>query len=85
MTTSPPSFPLQVNKSPLEALLTEAEVSQLTKRSIASVRRDRLLRQGCAYVKLGALVRYRPEDVRSYIERNLQTQLPALSHRGATK
>jgi len=56
----------------LEILLTEYEYARITKRSVASVRRDRLLRQGCPYVKLGALVRYRPEDVRAHLERNLR-------------
>ena len=62
----------------VETLLTEKDVAGITKRSVASVRRDRLLRQGCPYVKLGALVRYRPEDVRAYISRNIQTVTPAL-------
>lgn len=56
----------------LETLLTEHEYARLTKRSVASVRRDRLLKQGCPYVKLGALVRYRPDDVRAHLERSLQ-------------
>jgi hypothetical protein len=56
----------------LETLLTEHEYARITKRSVASVRRDRLLGQGCPYVKLGALVRYRPEDVRGHLERSLR-------------
>ena len=56
----------------LETLLTEHEYARITKRSVASVRRDRLLGQGCPYVKLGALVRYRPEDVRAHLERSLR-------------
>ena len=56
----------------LEPLLTEQEFARITKRSVASARRDRLLRQGCPFVKLGALVRYRPSDVRAYLERSLQ-------------
>jgi hypothetical protein len=56
----------------LESLLTEQEFARITKRSVASARRDRLLRQGCPFVKLGALVRYRPSDVRAYLERSLQ-------------
>jgi hypothetical protein len=59
-------------ESDLETLLTEHEYARITKRSVASARRDRLLRQGCPYVKLGALVRYRPDDVRAYLERSLQ-------------
>jgi len=56
----------------LEPLLTEHEYAHITKRSVASARRDRLLGHGCPYVKLGALVRYRPVDIRAYIEQNLR-------------
>ena len=59
----------------LEVLLTEHEYAHITKRSVASVRRDRRLRQGCPYVKLGALVRYRPEDVEAHFERNLRSPM----------
>jgi hypothetical protein len=55
----------------LESLLTEQEYARLTKRSVASVRRDRQLRKGCPYVKLGALVRYRPADVKAHLEHHL--------------
>jgi hypothetical protein len=60
------------NDPELETLLTDHEYARITKRSVASVRRDRLLGQGCPYVKLGALVRYRPEDVRAHLERSLR-------------
>ncbi|MEO8132037.1 MAG: transcriptional regulator [Bryobacteraceae bacterium] len=59
----------------LEALLTESEYSRITNRSLASIRRDRCRRIGCPYVKLGALVRYRPDDIRAYIESNRRTSL----------
>ncbi len=62
----------------LETLLTEREYATITKRSVASVRRDRLLRQGCPYVKLGALVRYRPDDVRAHLERSLRRPADAI-------
>ena len=62
----------RLSERDLETLLTEHEYADITKRSVASVRRDRLLKQGCPYVKLGALVRYRPEDVRTYLERSLR-------------
>jgi hypothetical protein len=71
-------------ESGLETLLTEHEYARITKRSVASVRRDRLLLQGCPYVKLGALVRYRPEDVREHLEQNLRrTQFRNQSDDGA--
>jgi hypothetical protein len=63
---------MRVAEPELETLLTEHEYARITKRSVASIRRDRLLRQGCPYVKLGALVRYRRADVSAYIERNLR-------------
>ena len=72
MNTSLPSEFNNVADLNLEPLLTEQEYARITKRSVASVRRDRLIRQGCPYVKLGALVRYRPEDVRTHLERSLR-------------
>jgi len=57
----------------LEPLLDEYEFAQITKRSVASARRDRLVGKGCPYVKLGALVRYRPQDVANYIAQNLRS------------
>jgi len=57
----------------LEPLLTEFEYSRITKRSVASARRDRLLGTGCTYVKLGSSVRYRVADVRAYIAQNLRS------------
>jgi hypothetical protein len=59
----------------LEPLFDEFELSRITGRSVGSHRRDRLLGIGCPYVKLNALVRYRPQDVRAYIERNLRGTL----------
>jgi hypothetical protein len=68
----------------LETLLTERDYARITKRGVASVRRDRLLRQGCPFVKLGALVRYRPEDVRAHLDRSLRrTVVSAQSGEGA--
>jgi hypothetical protein len=72
MTTSLPSERKNPVDLDLEPLLTEQEYARAIKRSVASVRRDRLLRQGCPWVKLGALVRYRPADIRAHIEGSLQ-------------
>jgi hypothetical protein len=85
MNTSQPTERGRVAESALEMLLTEHEYARITKRSVASVRRDRLLKQGCPYVKLGALVRYRPEDVRSHIERNLRRPATGNQLGGGTK
>ena len=52
---------------PLQELLTERDVARITGLSVASVRRWRLLRQGPKYIKIGAAVRYRPEDITSWL------------------
>jgi hypothetical protein len=78
MNTSLPREPRRSIETDLETVLTEHEYARITKRSVASVRRDRLLGQGCPYLKLGALVRYRPVDVRAYLERNVRRQTAAV-------
>jgi predicted DNA-binding transcriptional regulator AlpA len=52
----------------LETLLNEYDVARITGLSVASVRRWRLVRQGPKYLKLGAAVRYRPEDISAWLE-----------------
>lgn len=56
----------------IEPLVNEYEYAKITGRSVASARRDRMLGMGCPHVKLGALVRYRPSDIRRYIENNVK-------------
>lgn len=52
----------------IEPLLTEHEVAQRLKVSVATIRRRRLLRRPPEWVKIGASVRYRPEAVERLIE-----------------
>jgi hypothetical protein len=85
MSTSIPSKSKSIAETRLETLLTEHEYARITKRSVASVRRDRFLKQGCPYVKLGALVRYRPEDVSAHIERNLRRPQVSNQQRGGAE
>ena len=73
MNTSQPLARGGVTKSDLEPLLNEYEYARIIQRSLASVRRDRQQGTGCAFVKLGALVRYRPADVRKHLEQNLRS------------
>lgn len=51
----------------LGSLLTESELAKYLSVSVACVRRWRLERRGPRFRKLGALVRYRPEDVDEWI------------------
>ncbi len=54
--------------SNIEKLLTEHDVARITGLSVASTRRWRLLRQGPKYIKIGAAVRYKPEDISAWLE-----------------
>ena len=51
----------------LGTLLNEHDVARITGLSVASVRRWRLLRQGPKYIKIGAAVRYKPEDLTAWL------------------
>lgn len=57
-----------VSPVPLQELFTEHEVAQCLSVSVASVRRWRLFKQGPRFLKIGACVRYRPQDVSAYLE-----------------
>jgi len=70
MTISQPSERESASDNPLEPLVNEHECSRITRRSVASLRRDRLLGIGIPYIKLTTLVRYDPRDIRAYIEQN---------------
>ena len=62
------SRPKHLNEEELERLLNEEEFCCVTGKSKATAQRDRILKTGCPYVKVGALVLYRPTDVRAYID-----------------
>jgi hypothetical protein len=49
-------------------LLDERDVARITRMSLASVRRWRLLRRGPRYLKIGSSVRYRPEDLFAWLD-----------------
>jgi len=48
-------------------LMTEEDVSKRLNVSVGSLRRWRLLKKGPIYVKIGSLVRYRPEDLDAWM------------------
>ena len=52
----------------MQSFLTEKEVAKQISVSLASLRRWRLLQRGPRFVKVGALVRYRPEDLEQWME-----------------
>jgi predicted DNA-binding transcriptional regulator AlpA len=51
-----------------DTLLTEQDVSRITHMSLPTVRRWRLFKRGPKYLKIGAAVRYRTEDISAWLE-----------------
>jgi hypothetical protein len=51
----------------IEPLLDENDLHEVTGRSVSSIQKDRLDGTGCPFVRIGRLIRYRPEDVRNYL------------------
>jgi predicted DNA-binding transcriptional regulator AlpA len=68
MNTSQLSERESVAKPQLSTLLNEHDVARITGLSVASVRRWRLFKQGPRFIKIGASVRYRAEDLRAWLE-----------------
>jgi excisionase family DNA binding protein len=60
---NPPTAPNQSETG----LLNEHEVARYLKISVASVRRWRLFRKGPKFVKIGSAVRYRKQDVETWL------------------
>jgi predicted DNA-binding transcriptional regulator AlpA len=59
---------MATEKTTPECLLNEYDVARITALSVASVRRWRLLRQGPRYIKIGAAVRYWPQDLAAWLD-----------------
>jgi predicted DNA-binding transcriptional regulator AlpA len=51
-----------------QRLLNEHDVAGMTGLSVATVRKWRLLRRGPKYIKIGAAVRYKFEDLSAWLE-----------------
>jgi hypothetical protein len=51
----------------METLLTEEDVAKQLHVSIASLRRWRLEKRGPQFIKVGSLVRYRPEELEAWL------------------
>ena len=49
-------------------LLNEHQVAEMLGVSVSTVRRWRLLKRGPRYLKLGALCKYRVEDISAWLE-----------------
>jgi hypothetical protein len=66
--------------------LTESELEAVGLVTKSKLRKDRHLKIGIPYIKVGRLVRYRESDVEAFCQANLQTvgEKPPVSAVGAT-
>lgn len=51
----------------MNTLLTEEDVAKQLNVSVATLRRWRLERRGPQFIKVGSLVRYRPEELEAWL------------------
>lgn len=58
---------MSTSQDALQPLLNDHDVAALVSVSVATVRRWRQLDLGPRYLKIGALVRYRPESVQEWL------------------
>ena len=63
---------LSANAHDYRALLTESDVARRLGLKSATLRRWRWCGRGPRFIKVGAAVRYDPQDVRDYLAANLR-------------
>lgn len=63
---------MQYPKSSMENLLTTKDVMEMLK--VSRVTLHRMRKDGLKYVKIGDLVRFRPEDVKKFVRENIEKQ-----------
>jgi hypothetical protein len=51
-----------------DRVVTEVQAAEILGRAVQTLRNDRHLRQGPAYIKLGRSVRYKVSDLLKYLE-----------------
>jgi len=52
----------------LDPLLSDRDVERITGRASSTLQKDRVSGSGIPFVRIGGLVRYRPSDVRAYLD-----------------
>ena len=53
----------------LEPLLSTSDVARITGRAVSTLEKDRVFGKGPGFVKIGKSVKYRPRDVREWLQR----------------
>ncbi|HEV7911389.1 MAG TPA: helix-turn-helix domain-containing protein [Methylocella sp.] len=52
----------------LETLIDEIELAKVLGRPVPTLQKDRHARKGLPYIKIGRHVRYRPSDVKAWLD-----------------
>lgn len=63
----------------LKDLITEAEYAEMRGVSVRTIQRERSLRMGPPFIKLGRVIHYRPEAIEAWLLAQEQTQPRAKS------
>ena len=53
---------------PLEELLTEKDLAEITARSVKTIQRERSQKRGCPFIKVGGSVRYQTAAIRAWLK-----------------
>ena len=69
----------------MASLLTETEVSQVLRVSLATLRKWRVDKRGPQYIKIGPLVRYQLEDLRQWLSSLPTGGIAAPAQTGTTR
>jgi predicted DNA-binding transcriptional regulator AlpA len=54
----------------LETLIDENEIARIFGRPVSTLQKDRVEKRGPPYIKIGRHVRYRPSDVKAWLDAN---------------
>jgi predicted DNA-binding transcriptional regulator AlpA len=65
----------------MDSLLNQKQAARILGLSVRTLERYRITGTGPRYVRLGRLIRYRPNDLKEWIERNLRNSTSEMSWR----
>jgi len=67
----------------LEPLLTQKDYAQLRRCSIRTIQRERERGNGCPFIRIGKLIRYKTADVLQFVEAHRSEGVQRFEHENA--
>jgi len=67
----------------LEPLLTQDDYAKLRRCSIRTIQRERARGSGCAFIKIGKLIRYKKTDILQFVEAHRNESVECFEHASA--